>query len=161
MLALEKRVVEELKKYDLTLVTAESCTGGMIGARIANVPGASEVFYGGFITYSNEMKQKIIKVSKKTLKKHGAVSKQTAKEMAKGAAKQGNAKIAVSVTGIAGPDGGTPEKPVGLVYIGCYIHGKVKVKKCNFSGDRQKIREQTVEMALQIIEKSISKHYMS
>ena len=127
---LEESIVKLLRKHELKLVTAESCTGGLLAGRIVGVAGVSDVFSRGFITYSNKSKRKVLDVSKTTLNEYGAVSKQTAKEMAVGAAIAGHADVAVSVTGIAGPGGGTPEKPVGLVYIGCHINEKnyVKVK---------------------------------
>ncbi|MFR1833034.1 MAG: competence/damage-inducible protein A, partial [Lachnospiraceae bacterium] len=114
---LEGTVVRLLEKYGLTVCTAESCTGGRLAGRIVNVPGASEVFKEGFVTYSNKAKRKRLDVGKATLKKYGAVSEQTAKEMAAGGAFAADADACIAVTGIAGPDGGSEEKPVGLVYI--------------------------------------------
>jgi PncC family amidohydrolase len=145
---IEEKLVEALKKRKMTITTAESCTGGLIAATIVNVSGASEVFAQGYVTYANHAKRELLGVKKKTLKKHGAVSRQTAKQMAKGAARAADAEVAVSATGIAGPDGGTSEKPVGLVYIGCCCKGKTKVLPCHFSGSRQEVREQTVFAAL-------------
>lgn len=121
--SLEEKVVKLLKKQKLTMVTAESCTGGMLASKIINVPGVSDIFKAGLVTYANEAKREILGVKKKTLKKYGAVSKETAEEMVLGAIDRYGADVAVSVTGIAGPDGGTEEKPVGLVYIGCYVCG--------------------------------------
>ena len=141
---LEEAVVKLLHKYELTVTTAESCTGGLVAGRIVNVPGASEVLNQAIVTYANKAKMKMLGVSKKTLKKHGAVSKKTAKEMAKGAAKLAKADVAIAITGIAGPDGGTKEKPVGLVYIGCYVDGDVTVKECHFTGNREKVRDYAV-----------------
>lgn len=148
---LESKVVKMLKKLDFTMVTAESCTGGMIASRLINVPGVSQVFHAGLVTYANRAKKEILGVSKKTLKKYGAVSKETAEEMVVGAAESCDADVAVSVTGIAGPDGGTEEKPVGLVYIGCYVCGEVEVYECHFTGTREKIRENTVVTALNLV----------
>jgi len=145
---LEDAVVELLKKRDFTISVAESCTGGMLAARLVQVPGVSEVFQAGYITYSNKAKRRDIGVKKNTLAEYGAVSKQVAKEMSKGAAKTAKTNVALSITGIAGPDGGTTEKPVGLVYIGCTINGKTKVNEYRFSGSRSKIRETTVSYAL-------------
>ena len=108
-----------LRKNRLTVTTAESCTGGMLSAKLVDIPGVSEVFQEGYITYSNKAKRRLLNVSKTTLKKYGAVSTQTAREMAIGAVFAASADIAVSITGIAGPDGGDDEKPVGLVFIGC------------------------------------------
>lgn len=156
---LEETVVKLLKKYDLTLTTAESCTGGMLSSRIINVPGASDIFKTGFITYSNKAKRKLLGVGKDTLKKYGAVSKETAKEMAKGGIFATEADICAAITGIAGPDGGTEEKPVGLVYIGCYFGDKVSVYENHFRGDREKIREQSAIRALDCVRRCILERY--
>lgn len=150
-LSLEKEVADLLARKNYTMTTAESCTGGMLAARMVNVPGVSGVFNAGFITYANEAKQKLVGVKQETLKTYGAVSRETAGEMAEGAAKAAGAMVAVSTTGIAGPDGGTPEKPVGLVYIGCYVDGKLAVKEYHFSGNRMEVRESTVEAALVLL----------
>ena len=115
--ALEETVVELLKERQLTLTMAESCTGGLVASRIVNVPGASAVFKGGFVTYTEEAKMKCLGVSAETLKTDGVVSGQCAKEMAEGAAKALEADVSVSVTGLAGPDGGTEETPVGTVFM--------------------------------------------
>lgn len=152
-LSLEKKLVKLLEKNDFSISTAESCTGGLLSARIINVPGASEVFKEGMVTYTNKSKRKRLDVSKSTLKKYGAVSKQTAKEMAAGIAFNSDSDAALSITGIAGPDGGTEEKPVGLVYIGLYVKGKILAEEFHFSGNRQEIREQSVEAALVMLTK--------
>ena len=152
---LEQCVVNLLTKNNLTITTAESCTGGLLAGRIVNVSGASSVFSQGIITYANKAKRKYLDVDKSTLKKYGEVSRKTAKEMAKGAALMADADVALSVTGIAGPDGGTEEKPVGLVYIGCYYKGKVEVTENYFAGDRQKVREAAVMAALTLARKCI------
>lgn len=156
---LEESIVKLLRKHELKLVTAESCTGGLLAGRIVGVAGVSDVFSRGFITYSNKSKRKVLDVSKTTLNEYGAVSKQTAKEMAVGAAIAGHADVAVSVTGIAGPGGGTPEKPVGLVYIGCHINEKNYVKEFVFYGNRQKIRESSVANALGLLRQCIVENY--
>ena len=148
-------VVKILKKKKLTLTTVESCTGGAIAARIVNVPGASEVLMQGFVTYSNEAKHKLVGVKKKTLKEFGAVSSQTAAQMAKGGCKVTGSDVAISVTGIAGPGGGTKKKPVGLVYIACTCQGKTTVKELHLTGDRTRIREQSVAQALILIRESL------
>lgn len=155
--ALEEGVVKLLADRNLKITCAESCTGGLLSGRIINVPGVSDVYQAGFVTYSNKAKHKLLGVKKSTLKKFGAVSKQTAREMAAGAARAARADVAVAVTGIAGPDGGTPEKPVGLVYIGCSVKGKVTVKKCQFSGSRGQIRESAVAAALKLVRKCVEK----
>lgn len=156
---LEESVVSLLKKYNLTLAAAESLTGGLFAGRIVNVPGASDVLKGGFVTYTNKAKRKVLGVRKSTLQKHTAVSKETAQEMAKGAAAALHADIAVAMTGIAGPDGGTEEQPVGLVFIACLAKGKVTVKKYQFRGNRQKIRENTVAHALDLVRHCVINRY--
>ena len=148
---LEKSVLDLLLANRLTLTCAESCTGGLLSARLVDVPGSSEVFKSGLVTYSNKAKRKLLGVKKATLQKHGAVSAKTAEEMAKGAAFISKCDVTVSVTGIAGPDGGTKEKPVGLVYIACQIKGKVTVKEYHFSGNRQKVRESAAAAALTLM----------
>lgn len=148
-------VVKLLKKHELTVTTAESCTGGLLAGTLVGVPGVSEVFREGLVTYSNKAKRKLLDVSKSTLKKYGAVSAQTAKEMAKGGVFATDADICVAITGLAGPDGATPEKPIGLVYIACYMNDKVHVEEFRFKGDRQKIRERSVVQALDVLRRSI------
>lgn len=156
---LEKAVVDLLVANHLTLTTVESCTGGMLAARLINVPGVSEVFKTGYITYSNKSKRKILGIKKTMLEKFGAVSAETAKEMAKKAALFAKSDVAVGITGIAGPDGGSEEKPVGLVYIACSVCGKVEVKECHFSGSRMKIRESSVSAALSMMRESVLAYY--
>lgn len=156
---LEKAIVDLLLANKLTISTVESCTGGLLAARLINVPGVSEVFKSGYITYSNKAKRRLLGIKKNTLLKHGAVSKEIAKEMVKGAALISKADVAVSVTGIAGPDGGSEEKPVGLVYIGCNVCGRITVKEYHFSGDRSKIRENTVSAALSLMRECILQYY--
>lgn len=153
--SLEEVIVQLLQKNNLTLATAESCTGGLLTGRLVNVPGVSGVINEGFITYSNEAKMKYLGVKEDTLKTYGAVSEQTAREMALGAARTAGASTALSITGIAGPDGGTPEKPVGLVYIGCFINGEVTVKEYFMKGNREKVRDQSVINALDLLRRSI------
>ncbi len=156
---LEKAVVDLLMANKLTACTVESCTGGMLSARLINVPGVSEVFKSGYVTYSNKSKRKLLGIKKNILMKHGAVSEQIAKEMAKTAATLARTDVSVSTTGIAGPDGGTPDKPVGLVYIGCNVCGRVTVKECHFHGTREKIRESTVSVALSLMRECILQYY--
>lgn len=156
---LEKAVVDLLMANKLTACTVESCTGGMLSARLINVPGVSEVFKSGYVTYSNKSKRKLLGIKKNILVKHGAVSEQIAREMAKTAATLARTDVSVSTTGIAGPDGGTPEKPVGLVYIGCNVCGRVTVKECHFHGSREKIRESTVSAALSLMRECILQYY--
>lgn len=156
---LEKAVVDLLMANKLTACTVESCTGGMLSARLINVPGVSEVFKSGYVTYSNKSKRRLLGIKKNILIKHGAVSEQIAREMAKTAASLARTDVSVSTTGIAGPDGGTPEKPVGLVYIGCNVCGRITVKECHFHGSREKIRESTVAAALSLMRECILQYY--
>ncbi len=156
---LEQSVVDLLVKNDLTVTTAESCTGGLLAARLINVPGVSEVFKSGHVTYSNKAKKKLLGVKKPSLDKFGAVSENVAKEMAKGASSTSKADVAVAITGVAGPDGGSEEKPVGLVYIACSVCGKMKVKEYLFSGNRSKIRENSVVAALTLMRQCILEYY--
>lgn len=151
---LEDVVVSLLKNKGLTLTTAESCTAGMLSARIVNVSGASEVFKQGFITYSNKAKRRMLDVDKGTLHKYGAVSEQTAKEMAKGGIFNTDADVCISITGVAGP-ATEDDKPVGLVYIGCCVGGKVVVKEYHLSGNRQKIRENATTKALDLLRRCL------
>ena len=140
------------------LATAESCTGGMIASAMTERPGSSAVFERGFVTYSNDAKNELLDVPKDMLMKHGAVSSQVAIAMVKGAIAHSRAEIAVSVTGIAGPDGGTEKKPVGLVYIGFGDKaGVIEVAEHRFSGDRGSVRQQTAEAALKHLIKFIDK----
>lgn len=156
---LEEAVVKLLGKYGLSLTTAESCTGGLLAGRLVNVPGVSEVFKQGFVTYSDKSKRKLLDVNKATLKKYGAVSEETVKEMAKGGMFATDSDVCVAITGIAGPDGGSEDKPVGTVYIGCYINNKMNVEKYLFKGNRAKIREYSVVRALDLLRRSILENY--
>lgn len=152
---LAEEVVELLKMDELTVTTAESCTGGLVAARLVDVPGVSEVFKQGFITYSNKAKRKLLNVKKTTLKEFGAVSEKTAREMTKGAILASGADAAIATTGIAGPDGGTEEKPVGLVYIGVSVRGQMYVEEYHFEGERSEVRESTVQAALALLKKGL------
>lgn len=144
-----------LVENNLTVSTAESCTGGLLGAKLINYPGISAVFLEGAITYSNDAKMRTLGVKEETLKEFGAVSSETAKEMAEGIAKRCGARIGISTTGIAGPGGGTDEKPVGLVYIGVYIDGEVSTKKLNLLGNRQQIRNRATQCALDFLRRKL------
>lgn len=152
---IEELVVKLLLEKKLTITTAESCTGGLIGATLVNVSGVSAVFEEGYITYANEAKQKLLGVSADTLEKYGAVSEQTAREMAEGVLKTSGADVSVAVTGIAGPDGGTKEKPVGLVYMACSYNGNTVFERHIFSGNRRQIREATVVNALELVRRTV------
>lgn len=155
---LEEAIVELLAEKKMTLTTAESCTAGLLAGRIMNVAGASGVYNEGYITYSNEAKERILGVNHDTLEKYGAVSHETAREMAIGAAKAASADVAVSVTGIAGPGGGTKEKPVGLVYVGCCVNGNVRTEEYHFTGNRAKNREYAVVRALTVLREELIKN---
>lgn len=147
-MCIEEQIGDILVSKNYTISTSESCTGGMVAAKLINYPGISKVFNEGFITYSNEAKIKHLGVREDSLIKFGAVSEQVASEMAIGVAKNTNSNIGLSTTGIAGPGGGTAEKPVGLVYIGIYYNNEVYVEKLNLSGDRNNVRENTVNAIL-------------
>ena len=154
---LEDVLVEDLIKKNLTISVAESCTGGMVSSTIINYPGVSSVFVEGCVTYSNEAKMKSLNVKKETLDKYGAVSKETAMEMAYGIAQRHKTNIGISTTGIAGPEGGSEEKPVGLVYFGIYINGKLKYKRYIFNGDRQQIRLRATKTLLNDLRLELNK----
>ncbi len=143
-----ENLVALLRARGLTCATAESCTGGGVGSAITSVPGSSAVFSGGVISYSNEVKNRVLGVSQETLNTVGAVSSETAIQMARGARELLRADIAVSITGIAGPDGGSEEKPVGLVWFGIASEAGERAEKAIFRGDRARIREQAVIHAL-------------
>lgn len=156
---LEQACVDLLLANELTISTMESCTGGMIAARLINVPGVSEVFKAGYVTYSNKAKRKVLGVKQSTLKKHTAVSAKVAEEMAQGVSLLTKADVTLSVTGVAGPDGGTEEKPVGLIYIGCSIKGRTKVMEYHFDGSRMKIRESAVVAALTLLRQCVLEYF--
>ncbi len=145
-----KRLHSVLSRKGHHLTAAESCTGGMLASAIVDFPGASDILCQSLVTYSNEAKQRILGVNEATLANWGAVSEQTAAEMALGAARSAGCEVSMSTTGIAGPGGGTADKPVGLVYIGCYCYGNVAVRRFLFDGDRGSIRRQAVEEALKL-----------
>ena len=150
-------LVKLLAEKHLTITTAESCTGGMISSTIVNVPGASSVLNEAYVTYANEAKMKILGVKYDTLDNYGAVSEETAHEMVTGAAKAAQSDCAIAVTGIAGPDGGTEDKPVGTVYAGYIYKGNVSVVRYNFDGSRYEIRRQTTETVIKKMLEIITK----
>ena len=149
--AAENSAVDLLKKKHWRLAVAESCTAGALAARIVNVPGASEVLYGGFITYTDQAKQKLLGVHPETLAEYTAVSEECAAEMAEGAASRCGCEAGISVTGYAGPDGGTDQAPVGTVFIGCRTNSGTVVREFHFPGNRQEVREAAVEGALDLL----------
>lgn len=155
---IEDAVIRLLKKYGLKVSVAESCTGGLICSKLVNVSGASDVFTHGFVTYSNKAKRKVLGVNRDTLKKYSAVSKEVAKEMAKGCIFTADSDVSVAVTGYAGPYD-TKDEPKGLVYIACSVKDKVIVEKYNFNGDRAKIRESAAVRALDMLRTSIISAY--
>ena len=152
-----KMISDLLKKKNITIATAESCTGGLIAHSLTNISGSSEYFDRGFITYSNNAKIESLDVSKKLLENHGAVSEEVAEAMANGVRTKSKVDIGISTTGIAGPTGGTIEKPVGLVYIAISSNEKTIVKKIQFSGDRHQNKENTCNAALQMLYDIIKK----
>ena len=146
------RIVNLLKRKKIKLAIAESCTGGLLSSAITSVSGSSKVFNLGLVTYSNESKIKVLKVSKKIIKKYGSVSEQVCAAMAKNVSKIGKTKMSISVTGIAGPKGGTRKKPVGLVYVGIKKANKISIKKYLFKNKgRSYIQRATVNKCLELI----------
>ena len=148
---LESVVVPELARRGQTVATAESCTGGLLAAAITDVPGSSAVFRTGLVTYANESKTRLLGVPEELLARVGAVSEEVARHMATAVRERAGSHWGIGITGIAGPDGGTEEKPVGLVYMACCVNGRTAVKRCQFSGDRQQIRGQAAETALALV----------
>jgi nicotinamide-nucleotide amidase len=149
-------LIELCRSYRVTVTTIESCTGGLVSAALTDIPGSSEVFNCGFVTYSNEAKHRLVNVPLALIAKHGAVSQSVAIAMARGGLKHSTANFAVSITGVAGPGGGTAEKPVGLVHFACVSHkSKPLLFEARFSGDRNEIRSQSVEQALLMLNHSV------
>lgn len=146
------RVGELLRKVDWNLSVAESCTGGLLGGEISAVPGSSEYFLGGVIAYSNEVKTKLLDVPRALLEEHGAVSRQTALAMALGARKVLGSDVALSITGVAGPGGGSSEKPVGLVIFGLVSPLESYLGEVRFEGTRAEVRRGSVDHALKLLE---------
>lgn len=152
---LAESVVKMLRDANMTVTTVESCTGGLLSGTLVDVAGVSDVLNQAYVTYANEAKHALVGVKQSTLEVYSAVSEETAREMAEGGAKAAKADACLSVTGIAGPDGGTDEKPVGLVYIGCCLKGNTVVRKNVFSGSRREVREQSVTAALQLLKECL------
>ncbi len=147
----ESKLGALLSKGGALLATAESCTGGLLASRISEVAGSSDWFAGGWVTYSNQMTVNQLGVSSELIESHGAVSWQVARAMSAGAIARSDALVSISTTGIAGPSGGTVEKPVGTVFIGCHVEGKAEVREFRFQGNRKSIRVATVATALQMV----------
>ncbi len=153
--AISQKLHEKLLYKKLTLSLAESCTGGMIQEMITSNSGASEYFMGGIVSYSNQAKINVLKVKSETISKFGAVSKETAIEMAKGAKEIFRTDISASITGIAGPSGGTPEKPVGTIYLSVFIKDKILNRKLSISGNRENIRKKSALILLKLLLENI------
>lgn len=147
-MSLEARVGEVLRRRSLTLALAESCTGGLIASLVTDVPGSSDYFLASLVTYANSSKAALLGVSERTLREHGAVSEEAAREMASGVRKVTGADVGLSATGIAGPGGATLRKPVGLVHFALDVRGEVTVDKVVFPGDRQAVKRAAAEHAL-------------
>jgi len=146
---LTQKVGAALKERGLMLVTAESCTGGWVAMEVTAIAGSSDWFERGYVTYSNAAKREALGVAEETLERHGAVSEQTAREMAAGALKNGRGQVALAITGVAGPSGGSRDKPVGTVCF-AWAHGsKISSQTRRFDGDRESVRRQSVLHALQ------------
>ena len=156
---LEKACVDLLISNKLTVSTVESCTGGLVAGRLINVPGVSEVLKLCYVTYSNKAKRKVLGIKKGVLEKHTAVSREVCEEMLKGVGMINKADVVISVTGLAGPDGGTEAIPVGTVFIGCSVKGKITVEKYQFSGSRAKIRESAVAYSLILLRRCVLEYF--
>ena len=150
LLSKAQKISNNLRKNNLKITFAESCTGGLLSAIFTEINGASDIFSYGFVTYSNQAKMDILGVKKGTLLKFGAVSKETVKEMSQGALIKTKSDIAIAISGIAGPNGSTQSKPVGLVYIGISTKNRLTTRKFNLTGDRSAIRKSSVILALEI-----------
>ena len=148
---LEEAVLNRLQVQGLDVTTAESCTGGALGAALTEPPGSSEVYLGGVVSYSYEMKERLLGVERKTLESHGAVSPECVAEMVRGCEERLGGAVQIAVTGIAGPGGGTPEKPVGLVYMALRRDGSEEVFEFRFPGRRHEVRKRSVEAALLLL----------
>ena len=156
--AIEKKIGGILVARGWKLGLAESCTGGLIGFRVTAVSGSSDWFRGGVVAYENRVKERLLGVRADTLREHGAVSAETAVEMARGARRTLGAKVALSVTGVAGPDGGTRSKPVGLVYAAVSAGRKKACAQGRFKGGRERVRQQAADMALKLLLSFLEDH---
>ena len=157
-MSINKKIITLIKEKKMKLAIAESCTGGMLSSAITSVSGSSKVFTMGLITYANQAKTSVLKVPQKIIKKYGAVSVQCCVAMVNKLSKISKSKVCVSITGIAGPKGGSKQKPVGLVYIGIKIGKKVMINKCNFKNKgRIFIQKQTVKKTINLLEQLIKR----
>ena len=148
-------VLDLCRTSRLTISVAESCTGGLLGARLTSIPGSSDVVLGGVIAYANDVKRELLGVSQSSLEKHGAVSEQVVREMAEGARRRLGASIGIAITGVAGPDGGTPEKPVGTVWIAAAFANETRALPLRLIGDREEIRRRATQSALELVRRSL------
>ena len=149
------KIIKHLIKNNISITTAESCTGGLISSEIVKHSGVSSIYSGSIISYSNEIKHKLLGVEERILEKYGAVSKECVEQMSYGVQKIFEADISIAVSGIAGPDGGSKEKPVGTVFIGVLYKNKLQIEKNLFKGDRIKVQQSTKNRAFEIVEKLI------
>jgi nicotinamide-nucleotide amidase len=148
-------VLQRCRERGLHVATAESCTGGLLGARLTAIPGSSDVYVGGVVAYSNEIKMRMLDVPAELLREHGAVSEPVAVAMAAGSCARMGAEIGVGITGIAGPGGGSPEKPVGTVWIAAQVQGKTRTLGRVFVGDREEIRQRSAQAGLDLIRRTL------
>jgi nicotinamide-nucleotide amidase len=156
------QLLEDARQKGIKIVTVESCTGGLIGMMLTDRPGASHAYERGFITYSNEAKMELVGVPHRLIKDHGAVSEPVARAMAEGGITYSRANLAISVTGVAGPSGGTKEKPVGLVYISlAWKNGQTECLECHFKGSRDQIRKKAAEKAIQMLISAVERYRLS
>ena len=157
LIAAAAELLDTYRKAGLRIVTAESCTGGLVAACLTEIPGSSDVVERGFVTYSNQSKTELLQVPVEAIEKHGAVSPHVARAMAEGALARSHADVALSVTGVAGPGGGTPAKPVGLVYLACQRKGREPfIERHHFHGDRQTVRLGSLEAGFELLRQQIN-----
>jgi nicotinamide-nucleotide amidase len=150
-------VLEACRSRGLTLAVAESCTGGLLGARLTSIPGSSDVVMGGVIAYANDVKESMLGIPREIIERHGAVSEEVVRAMARGARERTRASIGLAITGVAGPGGGTPEKPVGLVWLGVDLGTRAEVRRVNLLGDRDEIRRRATQAVLEMARVAINR----
>jgi len=148
-------VLDRCRSLQLTLAVAESCTGGLLGARLTAIPGSSDVFFGGVIAYANDVKRDLLDVDQKALDAHGAVSEDVVRQMAEGARARLRTSLGIGITGIAGPGGGTPEKPVGTVWVALAHHDGTRALQLRLIGDREEIRRRATQSALELVRRTL------